>query len=55
MTTRTGLVLELAGVTKVYPGSPPVTALREVSFAVAAGELVAIAGPSDPGSPRCCT
>ena len=24
-----GLVLELAGVTKVYPGTPPVTALRE--------------------------
>jgi putative ABC transport system ATP-binding protein len=44
-----GLVLELAGVTKVYPGTPPVTALREVSFAVAAGELVAIAGPSGSG------
>ena len=44
-----GLVLELAGVTKVYPGSPPVTALAGVSFAVAAGELVAIAGPSGSG------
>jgi putative ABC transport system ATP-binding protein len=44
-----GLVLELAGVTKVYPGTPPVTALREVSFAVAAGELVAIVGPSGSG------
>jgi putative ABC transport system ATP-binding protein len=44
-----GLVLELAGVTKVYPGNPPVTALREVSFAVAAGELVAIVGPSGSG------
>jgi putative ABC transport system ATP-binding protein len=43
------LVLELAGVTKVYPGSPPVTALREVSFAVAAGELLAIVGPSGSG------
>ena len=42
-------MLELAGVTKVYPGSPPVTALREVSFAVAAGELVAIVGPSGSG------
>jgi len=42
-------VLELAGVTKVYPGTPPVTALREVSFAVAAGELVAVAGPSGSG------
>jgi putative ABC transport system ATP-binding protein len=47
--TGGGLVLELAGVTKVYPGTPPVTALREVSFAVAAGELVAIAGPSGSG------
>ena len=44
-----GLVLELAGVTKVYPGTPPVTALRKVSFAVAAGELVAIVGPSGSG------
>ena len=43
------VVLELAGVTKVYPGAPPVTALREVSFTVAAGELVAIAGPSGSG------
>ena len=44
-----GPVLELAGVTKVYPGTPPVTALREVSFTVAAGELVAIVGPSGSG------
>ncbi len=46
---RPGLVLELDGVTKVYPGSPPVTALAGVSFAVDAGELVAIAGPSGSG------
>ena len=44
-----GLVLELAEVTKVYPGSPPVTALRAVSFAVTAGELVAIVGPAGSG------
>ena len=49
MSGGAGPVLELAGVTKVYPGTPPVTALREVSFAVAAGELVAIAGPSGSG------
>jgi putative ABC transport system ATP-binding protein len=42
-------VLELARVTKVYPGTPPVTALREVSFTVAAGELVAVVGPSGSG------
>jgi putative ABC transport system ATP-binding protein len=44
-----GPVLELAGVTRVYPGTPPVTALLEVSFAVAAGELVAVVGPSGSG------
>jgi putative ABC transport system ATP-binding protein len=43
------LVLELDQVTKIYPSSPPVTALRGVSFAVAAGELVAIVGPSGSG------
>ncbi len=42
-------VMELQAVTKVYPGSPPVTALAGVSFAVAAGELVAVVGPSGSG------
>jgi putative ABC transport system ATP-binding protein len=42
-------VLELAGVSKVYPGSPPVRALDEVSLTVAAGELAAIVGPSGSG------
>jgi len=42
-------VLELSGVSKVYGAEPPVYALRDVSFAVRAGELVAIVGPSGSG------
>jgi putative ABC transport system ATP-binding protein len=42
-------VLEVDAVTKVYPSQPPVSALREVSFAVHRGELVAIVGPSGSG------
>jgi putative ABC transport system ATP-binding protein len=42
-------VLELARVSKTYPSVPPVTALREVSLTVSAGELVAVVGPSGSG------
>ncbi|MBO0804658.1 MAG: ATP-binding cassette domain-containing protein, partial [Nocardiopsaceae bacterium] len=42
-------VLELQRVSKVYPASPPVRALDEVSLTVTAGELTAIAGPSGSG------
>jgi putative ABC transport system ATP-binding protein len=42
-------VLELEAVTKIYPGSPPVTALAGVGFTVRAGELVAVLGPSGSG------
>jgi len=42
-------VLELAEVSKVYPGQPPLRALDRVSLAVAAGELAAVVGPSGSG------
>ena len=42
-------VLELENVSKVYPGQPPVRALDQVSLAVTAGELAAVAGPSGSG------
>ena len=42
-------VLELDGVSRVYGGQPPVAAVRDVSFAVEPGELVAIVGPSGSG------
>jgi putative ABC transport system ATP-binding protein len=45
----TATVLELARVTKQYPGSPPVRALDQASLAVTAGELVAVVGPSGSG------
>ncbi len=41
--------LELTGVTKQHPGSPPVTALRSVTVAVRTGEFTAIVGPSGSG------
>ena len=41
--------LELSGVTKVYPGPPPVAALAGVDLAVRPGELVAVVGPSGSG------
>jgi putative ABC transport system ATP-binding protein len=44
-----GAVLELRDVSKAYGFEPPVNALREASFAVGAGELVAIVGPSGSG------
>jgi putative ABC transport system ATP-binding protein len=42
-------VLELRDVSKVYPGSPPVTSVRQLSLTVSSGELVAVVGPSGSG------
>jgi putative ABC transport system ATP-binding protein len=43
------VVLEVDRVSKIYPSAPPVTALRDVSLTVCAGELVAVVGPSGSG------
>jgi putative ABC transport system ATP-binding protein len=42
-------VLDVDGATKIYPGEPPVHALREVTLAIGAGELVGVVGPSGSG------
>jgi putative ABC transport system ATP-binding protein len=42
-------VLELDQVTKTYGEQPPVRALHDVSFAIHAGEMVAVLGPSGSG------
>jgi putative ABC transport system ATP-binding protein len=46
---RTHPVLELRDVSKSYGADPVIYALREVSFSVCAGELVAVVGPSGSG------
>jgi putative ABC transport system ATP-binding protein len=44
-----GPVLALRGVTKRYPGPPPLDVLRDVDLTVRAGEMLAITGPSGSG------
>ncbi len=42
-------VLELAAVTKTYPGQPPVHALRNIDLRIDRGEMLAVVGPSGSG------
>ena len=42
-------VLELEGVGRTYPGSPPVHALGGVDLTIESGEMVAVIGPSGSG------
>jgi putative ABC transport system ATP-binding protein len=45
----TETIIEVTNVTRVYPGNPPVHALRGVSLRVGRGDLVGIVGPSGSG------
>jgi putative ABC transport system ATP-binding protein len=49
MSVMSELVLEAIGVSKVYPGGVPVTALTDADLAVRPGEIVAVQGPSGSG------
>ena len=42
-------VVELQGVSKRYPGEPPVHALSDIDLSIVPGELLAIVGPSGSG------
>ena len=45
----TAPAVAFSGVARVYPGPPPVTALRATDLTVPAGEYVAVVGPSGSG------
>lgn len=42
-------VVELEGVSRTFPGSPPVEAVKDANLTIADGDYVAIAGPSGSG------
>jgi putative ABC transport system ATP-binding protein len=42
-------IVELDGVGRVFPGTPPIAALRDVCLTIDEGEYLAIAGPSGSG------
>jgi putative ABC transport system ATP-binding protein len=42
-------VIELLGLARTYPGSPPVLALRPTDLVIEAGDYVAVTGPSGSG------
>ena len=42
-------IIELRGIDRVFPGTPPVWALRRVDLRIEAGEYLAIVGPSGSG------
>lgn len=42
-------VLELSGIVKEYPGTPPLRILHGIDLTVEAGELLAVVGPSGSG------
>jgi putative ABC transport system ATP-binding protein len=42
-------IINLRGIERMFPGTPPVWALRQVDLTISAGEYVAIVGPSGSG------
>lgn len=42
-------VLELSGIVKAYPGTPPLRILHGIDLTIEAGELLAVVGPSGSG------